>query len=62
MDNVSEIPATLNTKTAKTLSSIPVTRTHIAKIMKRPDPNIAQGHDMISMRMLKLCGSSVLPS
>ena len=61
MDNVSEIPAILNTKTTKTLSLIPVTRTHIAKIIKRPDPNITQGHDMISMRMLKLCGSSVLP-
>ena len=35
MDNASEIPSTLNIKTAKTLSSIPVTRADIAKIIKK---------------------------
>lgn len=35
MDNASEITSRLNIKTAKTLSSIPVTRADIAKIIKK---------------------------
>ena len=59
--NASEIHARLNIKTTKTLSSIPVTRADIAKIIKNFDPNKAHGHDMISIRMPKLCCESVLP-
>ena len=33
----------------------------MAKIIKNLDPNKAYGHDMISIRMLELCGDSVLP-
>ena len=57
--NSSEIPASLNLKITKTLSSIPVTRAEFAKIIKNLDPNKAHGHDMISIRMLKLCGDPV---
>ena len=60
IDNASEIPATFNIKTTKMLSSIPVTRAYIAKI-KILDPNKAHGHYMIILRMLKLCGDTVLP-
>ena len=55
------IPATVNIKATKTLSSIPSTREDIAKVIKNFDPNKAQGHEMISIQMLKLCGDSVLP-
>ena len=33
-----------------------------AKIIKNLDPNKAQGHDMSSIRMLKICGESILKS
>ena len=55
----SEIPGTLNIKT-KTPSSIPVTRACTATINRNLGPNKAHGHDMTSIRMLKLCGNSVL--
>ena len=61
ISNASKIYARLNIKTTKTLSSIPVTRADIAKIIKNFDPNKAHGHDMISIRMPKLCCESVLP-
>ena len=60
IDNTSEIPITLNIKATKTLSSIPVTRVDIAKIIKIFDPNKAHEHDIISIRVLKLYGDSVL--
>ena len=43
------------------LSSIPVPRVDIAKIINNLDPNKAHGLDMISIQMLKLCSDSVLP-
>ena len=61
IDSAIEIPARLNIKTIKTLSSIPITRADIAKIIKSLDPDKAHGHDMISIWMLKLCGDSTLP-
>ena len=30
----------------------------IAKIIHNLDPNKAHGHDMVSVRMLKICGNS----
>ena len=32
---------------------------YIYKIIKNLDPNKAHGHDMISIRMIKLCGISI---
>ena len=40
-------------KNNQALSSIPVTRADIAKIIQNLDPNKAHGHDMISILMLK---------
>ena len=57
-DNACEIPPTLKIKTTKTLSSIPINRPDIAKVIKGLDPNKPHGHDMISIRMLNLCGDS----
>ena len=61
INNASEIPATLNIKTIKTLSSTPVTRADLSKIITNLDPNKSHGHDMISILMRKLCSDSVLP-
>ena len=60
IDNASEIPPTLSIKTTTTLSSIPVTTSNIIKIAKILDPNKAHRHDLISIKMQKLCGDSVL--
>ena len=46
----------------KILSSILVTTADVSKITKNLDPNKAHAHYMISIRMLKLCDDSVLPS
>ena len=48
-------------KNNQALSSIPVTRADIAKIIQNLDPSKAHGYDMISILMLKPCGDSVLP-
>ena len=48
-------------KNNQALSSIPVTRADIAKIIQNLDPNKAHGHDMISILMLKPWSDSVLP-
>ena len=37
-----------------------ITKDDIAKIMKNLNPNKAHGFDMISIRMIKICGESVL--
>ena len=58
INNSSEIPATLNIKATKT---IPVTGADITKIIKNLNQNKAHGHDMVSIRVVKLCGNSVLP-
>ena len=39
------------------LSSVRLSQDHIAKIIQNLDPNKAHGHDNISIRMLKTCGS-----
>ena len=41
------------------LSSVSFSHDKIAKVIQNLDPNKAQGHDNISIRMLKVCGPSV---
>ena len=41
------------------LSSVSFSQNDIAKIIQNLDPNKAHGHDNISIRMLKICGSSI---
>ena len=41
------------------LSSVNFSQDDIAKIIQNLDPNKAHGHDNISIRMLKICGSSI---
>ena len=42
------------------LSTISFTKDDIAKIIKNVNPNKAHGFNMISIRMLKICGDSIL--
>ena len=47
-------------KTEKVMSSISFSSKNITKIIWDLDPNKAHGHDMISIRMLKICDESIL--
>ena len=46
-------------KTGKSISAVTFICDDIATLIKNLDPNKARVHDMISIRMLKLCGESV---
>ena len=41
------------------LPSLSFSQDNIAKIIQNLDPNKAHGHDNISIRVLKICGSSI---
>ena len=41
------------------LSSVSFSQDGIAKVIQNVDPSKAHGHDNISIRMLKICGSSI---
>ena len=45
--------------TEKCLSNVQISNEDIIKIKSNLDPNKAYGDDMISIRMLKLCGLSL---
>ena len=60
VNNTSPRPTDSLKRTNNCLSTISFTKDDIAKIIKNLDPNKAHGHDMISIRMLKTCGESVL--
>ena len=60
IDNSSEIPSFLHPKTDKFLSNITLTEKDIEKVVQSLDSNKAHGHDMISIRMLKICGESTI--
>ena len=48
------LPTNCESPTDKSLSNITFTDSDIGKIIKGLDPNEAHGHDMISIRMLKI--------
>ena len=54
MNNSSKIPSTFLKRTDKFISSISFSSNDIARIIQGLDPNKAHGHDMISIRMLKI--------
>ena len=49
----------LNIKYKKSISSIAFNCNDIATIIRSLDPNKAHGHDMISIRMLEICGRPI---
>ena len=57
--NSSVLPSVLFKRTENVISSINFGSDDIAKIFQKLDPNKAHGHDMISIRMLKICGNSI---
>ena len=59
VSNNSELPVTLTRKTHESLSTIDFSTDDILKIIRNLDPNKAHGHDMISIRMIKICDTSI---
>ena len=57
--NNSKLPSVLTVHTESLLESFYFSVDHIEDIIKKLDPNKARGNDMISIRMLKLCGDSI---
>ena len=59
VNNNSELPLVLTKKTCKLLSTVEFSADDILKIIKNLNPKKAHGHDMISIRMLKICDESI---
>ena len=59
INNSSELPSLLFKRTENVISFIDFGSDDIAKIIHNLDPNKAHGHDMISIRMLKIWVSSL---
>ena len=59
INNSSEPPSSIWKKTDKSISTVTFTSDDIATLIQNLDPNKAHGHDMLSIRMLKLCGKSI---
>ena len=57
--NSSVLPSVLFKRTENVISFIDFGSNGIAKIIQKLDRNKAHGHDMISIRMLKICGNSI---
>ena len=63
VENSSKLPTNPFKRTNNLLSTISFTTDAIAKIIKNFNPNKAHhGFDMISIRMIKICGESILKS
>ena len=56
IDNDKKLPSNLAYHTNEKLSNIVFNSEDIDKVISGLDPNKAHGHDMISIRMLKMCG------
>ena len=59
LKNISTLPNTCSKHTNNILDTIIFSKEDIYKIIKNLDPNKAHGHDMISIRMIKLCSISI---
>ena len=57
--NISQLPRTFSYETKERLSSVKITNDDILKIIAKLDPNKAHGHDKISIRMIKICSTSI---
>ena len=57
--NNSKIPSECSRKSNESLFSITFEINDTGKIIKNFDPNKSHGHDMLSIRMLKLCEESI---
>ena len=59
LSNNSVLPTNLPQLTNKRLDSIQFSSSDIAKTISHLDPNKAHSHDMLSIRMIKLCRNSI---
>ena len=59
IQNKSTIPSVFIPLTHNLLSSFQFTADDIKSVINKLDPNKAHGHDMISIRMIKLCRDSI---
>ena len=59
LSNNSVLPTNPPQLTSKCFDSIHFLSSDIVKIISRLDPNKAHVHDMLSIRMIKLCGNSI---
>ena len=59
ISNSNELPSKLKHLTQSHLSLITFSTDDIAKMIQNLDHNKAHGHDQISIRMLKLCSTSI---
>ena len=59
LNNSSVLPSNLAKLTNKSLDTVNFSTDDISKIINNLDPNKAHGHDMLSIRMIKLCGNSI---
>ena len=59
IDNFRALPSNFLKKIDKSISAITFTCDDIATLIRNLDPSKAHGHDMISIRMLKLCGKPI---
>ena len=60
ISNDSTVPLNINFETRERLSSLESCVDVIVKIIRSLDQNEAHGHNEISIRMIKLCASSIL--
>ena len=60
MNDSSKLPSTVLKRTGKFISSISFSSNNIARIIRDLDPSKAHGHDMISIRIVKISGESIL--
>ena len=59
ISNASKLPSNFTLYTDNWLSTVTFSQDHIGKIIQNLKSNEAQGHDNISIRMLKIRGSSI---
>ena len=58
MSNASQLPSNFTLYTDNRISTVTFSQDDIGEIIQNLNPNKAHSHDNISIRMLKLCGSS----
>ena len=59
MSNASKLPSNFTLYTDNRLSTVTFSQYDFGKIIQNLNPNKAHGHDNISIRMLKICSSSI---
>ena len=59
VQNSSVLPTDFELFRDKSFSNIIFTDNDVGRIISSLDPNKAHGHDMISIRLLKICGNSI---